>query len=553
METYWTNIKSTGGFEPIPKVKHPLREFFAQEGIINESSYPSDCMIDNDIHTIFYRCNWRWPGCNSEMDAFYEAVRPALRLASRWLDNDSSLMDWWVHLYYGERTIHENGSVYLAEHPAEKQPNARHYVRGLIRNLAGTIPFTFLHDQDLDGAEGNCSGNAETFAKFVDPDVEYTLSEGPHSSALSDMDPVLTIALSHYHFLIDARETHSHEFYVRQFDFASTLVHELSHACFLKWNPFQLDEPLINLSDTFPEAGKSWEAFVFGAALMASSSGEDLMHCKDMDHFLSEFGLYAFVPTSWLRQWWLKDTWSAIEANRSRMLAPSVRRDTSLFMLGFSPTHELSPSYIVREIVYFYNKRDRSGQSTCSTAILSIGPSKAQEYQRDKELCWYEQRSYAEDEFHWATRLYHCTELTSQSSQNGGVALPSDPELLIAALKTMAGHVDTVEVSPDHPYARQATLPCCPYERYRRYGVVEGYPFRGEPYWLGVLVDLDKCESCATSFSSWLMHYRNTTEYDNMKEEHESVASVEKAEDWVENCITSLRDGKIVIDPPSKD
>jgi hypothetical protein len=53
METYWANVESTGGFEPsLPKAKHPLREFFEHEGIIDESSYPSDGMIQSSIGPI---------------------------------------------------------------------------------------------------------------------------------------------------------------------------------------------------------------------------------------------------------------------------------------------------------------------------------------------------------------------------------------------------------------------------------------------------------------------------------------------------------------------
>jgi hypothetical protein len=543
METYWANVESTGGFEPsLPKAKHPLREFFEHEGIIDESSYPSDGMIDNEIHPIFHRSNWRWPGCDSKMDAFYEAARPALRLASRWIDTDSSLMDWWVHVSHGERTIHENGSVYLAEHPAEKQPNARHFVRGLIKNLAGTIPFTLQHDQDMNGASGRCFGNLQTFATSVAPDVGYTLKGGPQSSALSEIDPVIVIAYSHYHSLIHSREMSKHDFYVHQFDLACTLVHELSHAIHFKWNPFSYDEPFINLSDTFPEAGKSWEVFVFGAQLTASVDGEGMMHCQEMDHYLKGFGLNTVVPTSWLRQWWLKGTWNNIEANRSMMLAPSIRRDTSLFVLSYPRIQdELFPDYIVWERTYFYTKKDRCGKlgkSPHPTALLSIDPSKIRECPRAHESDCF-------------TRLYHCSEVTSQSSSNGGATCPSDAEPLIAALKQLAGYIDSFEVSPDHCYARIATLPCCPYRRYRRYGVVKGYPFRGEPHWLGLYVDLDKCESCSTSFSSWAMYYRNTDEYDAMREDHDAIACVAKVEHWLENCNVSLRDGKIVIDSPS--
>ena len=70
-----------------------------------------------------------------------------------------------------------------------------------------------------------------------------------------------------------------------QLNLAVTLIHELAHFCVAEWRPdiCRPNEPLINIKVDFPEAGLSWERFVFGGCLYPSYS-EGPMRCSEIEH-----------------------------------------------------------------------------------------------------------------------------------------------------------------------------------------------------------------------------------------------------------------------------
>ncbi|KAF1841233.1 uncharacterized protein K460DRAFT_410622 [Cucurbitaria berberidis CBS 394.84] len=316
--------------------KHPYSIFLSRNGYMLGSAPHAASMLSNPIHPIFAPDNWYGP---YNYPLFLSIAWPALQLASLWISHDSWLFDWWVHLYYGQPQVDRKGRIYLGPNPREGCLDCRSMVAKEMRKLAGQINFVILPPKLLRGALASSNRSTRTFIKNLMRE-ETSASASFFEAFPCAKKPVIALSSDFYHIALagtsggnssitGAKKLQHH------FGMAHTLVHELAHALVSIWHPWtsMKIEPLHRLDD-LPEAGKSWEDYVFGAELITLHGASPMM-CREWDHSLplmtnsrniSPLPLSSAVPESWTNTWFLPQTWENMYMLRGALKAPSIRQ-----------------------------------------------------------------------------------------------------------------------------------------------------------------------------------------------------------------------------------
>jgi hypothetical protein len=74
-----------------------------------------DELLDNEFHPVFDKSNWITPFGYDAFDNYYTLISPALRLASKFLE-DPHMLKLWIHLRYGSAGF-VNGWVGVEDSP----------------------------------------------------------------------------------------------------------------------------------------------------------------------------------------------------------------------------------------------------------------------------------------------------------------------------------------------------------------------------------------------------------------------------------------------------
>ncbi|KAH3976861.1 hypothetical protein HBI56_016230 [Parastagonospora nodorum] len=268
--------------------------------------------LENPIHPIF-----SWFDCDGPM-------KQMLHLASQFLAHDSVLI-FFVPLLYGRELTRNDTKprrTYLSDPLAHASGLERQEmlagVRLALRCLAHSIDFRFMKPEKR--------VYARTLTKTA---------KAVHTSACSTIFQQRLIAVIEItdHFL---RFYHSDDGYKassrcaqfrHDFLFASTLIHEISHAVGVMRRG-NLMEPCVHVDDPDSEWGYAWEQFVFGCVINPQDRtklGTNLLMRKVWGDATAaeEAGgkEYSDVSMSYIAQWFRQETWDII-ANRGPTAIP---------------------------------------------------------------------------------------------------------------------------------------------------------------------------------------------------------------------------------------
>jgi hypothetical protein len=256
--------------------------------------------LRNQIHPVFHPDRWV-RGHNQMRPGIYERAKPAFRLASLMI-TDESQMWWWGHLYHGDvvKTYSDDEPPQKIHHiqanPAEFSPQARQEARAAFDRLAKIITLMFIPRGYREDAWGitrcHACDDFEWASELgrsnypVVPD-RYTrrLDLYYQVPEIGFSDKFYSFYSSDYHKSTPGQRLRAH------FMFAITLTHELAHAY---WMFIGRDtagrEPLWNRNCHMNEMGFCWEAVVLGR--VCEPLGEVLRRC----HALTCMKTYLWLP-----------------------------------------------------------------------------------------------------------------------------------------------------------------------------------------------------------------------------------------------------------------
>ncbi|KAF2497892.1 hypothetical protein BU16DRAFT_537485 [Lophium mytilinum] len=307
--------------------------------------------LDNIIHPVFDQANF---DCDGHV---YDAIKPALRLASLFI-TEEKILGWWTSVVQSKLTL-EQPAIIFPEHSSSPElyqqrlkatlsrdakidaNSALAGVRNRFNSLAKGTTFRFLKGSEKDAdvfsahgkqwwkSHGNPTiGLADTFASYAE-DL-HIRNEEREIEILEYLDSVQRKGDLDVSTVIP-RTKYTAQDVCFLFRLAQTLTHELAHAFFaLPWGN-SLPEPLFKHDDPEAEIGLSWEQSVFGALPTASEYFEASCHCCESSVTIEHWGArvdakdaadtmppnskrHLILPMSWVRDWFLKSTWAVITA-----------------------------------------------------------------------------------------------------------------------------------------------------------------------------------------------------------------------------------------------
>jgi hypothetical protein len=346
-ELYW-KVHKDGLPQFFPSAEEPYNgantDFYRTNGYLPGPIPHQDKMLDNEIHPIFEKRNWITPFCaesypSQGFDQYYTLILPALRLAFKFLE-DPQMLKFWIHIRYGDPG-YVNGWVGIKESPQEQDPEMIEKIKEELRNAAGKVTFTFLAEEDMEGFQGMCYPNLRWISRLYEScankpaDSRATWYNEWYNAQDKEIRPTIVLSVDEY-WRAFARYPSPTK--LRQnFNLAWIILHEFAHASIMLWQPeiSGLEEPIIQPTDIFPEAGLSWEHFACGGDIWSTPSNGPMM-CKEFDHQYPSFEPGTFplrtpVPWSCITQWFLKDTWENITERLDRLQVPSIRLQTDVY------------------------------------------------------------------------------------------------------------------------------------------------------------------------------------------------------------------------------
>ncbi|KAJ4292028.1 hypothetical protein N0V90_009927 [Kalmusia sp. IMI 367209] len=320
------------------------------------ASWPKDSdALDNTIHPIFESSKWD-QSVPVALD-FYNAIRPALRLASHLL-TARELSDWWVHVHYATGTTNNKQAKkeVLVSTAGEIDPDVGYdAAQAALRELAESTrwyirplcPADAVTDRNLwDALKQMYEGSKAP----KEPTLEEVIFVS--SVAADAVAPVLGIA-SEYVYRVLSEHGSSKRSVGRdmrtQFRLAISLVHEVSHAFFMwkerdaGFTPFVKSvtqkrgrgkqtfevayEPYVYATDPVPEVGLSWEHSVFGAFVspdVRPLNDVGPLMLRPWEFAYSHLRVGALVPMANVQEWFLESTWANLDTKNPSKRLPNV-------------------------------------------------------------------------------------------------------------------------------------------------------------------------------------------------------------------------------------
>jgi hypothetical protein len=312
-------FKDTGGwFEPA----EPFDAWEGEEDQMQElGALEIDAPLpdlDNPIHPIFQSRNFL-----GLSEAAYNNMKPAFRLASLFLTDDSAV-GWWQSLISGKYTKDEgSGRQYIkVPHRPIADATAKARAALILNTLANDIDFAFLPTGVNDGQWASTKDNVQLslLRRLMDEsDVEdFVVRE------------LLTLLAGRFRILMESPNFDSlstcHKLRTWLM-LAVTLVHEITHA-FLhlfkehfayRWNCIDIssasskeffnEEPYIPLDANSNEAGFAWEHSVIGRVINSRAPAE----CK-LSLRWDKGPKMGIVPMDWVCRWFRKSSWTEMRS-----------------------------------------------------------------------------------------------------------------------------------------------------------------------------------------------------------------------------------------------
>ena len=269
--------------------------------------------LDNAIHTVF-----RQPSFEDLDPSTYCKLRPALRLASMFLESDA-MLEWFVRPAFGKPLIDlVSGKTFLSE-PSRCPQRKQQYiseVRQALKYMKYCVRFNFVDSLDC-------------FA-LTQKDVSKAFRNShPHTFYTSAHPTVIQIH-DKYRQFVDAEYATSNICDILRFDFmlATTIMHELTHAFGIMCRG-DLKEPYHRLTNPQAEWGWSWEDFALGGIINPFDRTSARISFLMRKVWLSDKVAYAAggkqwtaVPMTWIGQWFRKSTWAAVAENGPSVVLP---------------------------------------------------------------------------------------------------------------------------------------------------------------------------------------------------------------------------------------
>ncbi|KAK5675319.1 hypothetical protein LTS10_012085 [Elasticomyces elasticus] len=233
--------------------RFPLDQILEEEAIQPFQGFD----LDNAVHPLFVRENFR--------DADYDALLPALRLATRLLNCEASIIYYHTifHVKITKKHYPASSNVEYDEYEAVYPPNRSLTVKEVRRvrkefsNIADTMQF---HRKELrSGNKGQCD---ESQAE-VDLSVSWQGFRG-WPSAINYNEKGYADLVELYHQTTD--KDVSAPLAIHYVQFARMLCHELSHAAaFYRWGDYGGEVAWAD--NVLTESGFDWETIVWGGIL----------------------------------------------------------------------------------------------------------------------------------------------------------------------------------------------------------------------------------------------------------------------------------------------
>ncbi|KAF2871452.1 hypothetical protein BDV95DRAFT_606893 [Massariosphaeria phaeospora] len=290
---------------------------------------------DGIIHSIFRRSNWITD--LPKMDMAYEAMRPALRVATEFLMHDE-FMDWWVHVRFAELTDYSR-KTYLENRSKKAGPEAKQQVKEELQAFADKVRFTWSTPAPPQGALAFHCPTIPILAWHIG---DRKLAEGYANRYHQNpyIRSTIFLDMGWYHRILADGPTVNQNLRC-QMHLATTLLHELGHAWYSQWQTERV-EPFAYVSDLVPEMGFSLEIALFGALLEGAdarmTSLLPLVSKRIEDRWPVPVDIFTLVPMTWVQQWFQKRTWQDIptlRANGALRLANTNDRTASVLRVIF--------------------------------------------------------------------------------------------------------------------------------------------------------------------------------------------------------------------------
>ncbi|KAJ4301750.1 hypothetical protein N0V90_003843 [Kalmusia sp. IMI 367209] len=290
--------------------------------------HPSE-LLDKQIHTIFQYENFDKTIFieNSLAKKTWEAMTPALTLATKFLTTPE-LQGFWYHLMYGIPTTDEvTGKSYLKSSPLEADLVTAHAdFDKLLMRLADQITFFWRPTK----IGGHVEGGAEVFGTWSSSLWAvlqmFDNARGQEIQMRSTPAPTVQQAcfsgymgLSSrflYHLLSRRSVTRASTLTNMrlQFKLACTICHELAHAVY-QFRGLSPPECHVFQTDCANEIGLSWEFWAFGGIRpFCEISTESItpMRVKTWEFSYSSPSIWTEVHMHWIVAFFRKDTWDRL-------------------------------------------------------------------------------------------------------------------------------------------------------------------------------------------------------------------------------------------------
>lgn len=316
--------------------------------------------LTNTIHPIFQSGNWRHTPPN-----IYQAIAPALRLASRFI-TERDFIDWWIKAALGnEVTDPATNRVYLS-HCAANHEN-RQDTRYILTLLARYVHFDFM----AQATQVNSYERLEVPAVTRRDDDPNELKFGARGSTFKVWEQLGLTALvmlhgEFYDFFATVGQTTPSAALVQrvQFNLAQTLVHELAHALDLM-RFANIEEAYYDLDDYLAERGEAWENFAFRCRI-EENDDHPSTGAPPLMSVIPRWGMsatqwayapagrwYIAIPMIWINQWFLTETWNKIQREgKSSIRQPYSRLHARRLLNDQGWRLDVKPSHVATVIRY---------------------------------------------------------------------------------------------------------------------------------------------------------------------------------------------------------
>ncbi|KAK5747419.1 hypothetical protein LTR17_000060 [Elasticomyces elasticus] len=299
-----------------------------------ELDEPLSIDLDNKVDTLFDRRRFA-------KDVNYEALLPALRLATKLLRSQGSLIFYHTIFHKKvERKYYPPGSglekkVYVIVHPPEtlrKKQCSR--VRKALRALANVITYKY----------GPTEPGALAMTCPADDDARVSVSAvckdfyGLPSTVLFGDEPYRDILKN---FGVEDRPDVTRELVYDHIMFANVICHELAHAAAIfRWGPHKKERTIGD--NVMAESGFDWETAVWGGHLVLGEQGRSQFlkdwpsPCEVFSYLRSRgritvcgesesAGRSWVLPPRWLLQICHKSYWDKVVSRKGRAALEAPR------------------------------------------------------------------------------------------------------------------------------------------------------------------------------------------------------------------------------------